>query len=229
MTLSTVFRLGRWAILGAAALISVSIVLYPGGTFLHPSSDGYSFLGNSLSDLGRTVTWEGEPNRRGALFFAAGAVLLALAGIGCLLALVRLYSSVPRTRILARAAGVVGLLSCVGLIGAAVMPEDRMPDVHGQFTLLGAGACPVAASLFAMAASRDDRFPRRVAVGWLVLALVLVGWVSAMRWGPPPTTERWLTISVTLQKVVALAVVGIFTFQCYEAERVVAGVAAGTD
>jgi len=221
---STVFKLTRQAGIAAALLIGVAMLLYPGGTFRNPSTSGYSFFQNSLSDLGSTIAWRGRPNPTGALFFAAGSAIAALAGIGCFVTLVRVYATSRSARYPARAAGAAGVISCVGLIGAALMPQDRFPALHGQLSLLAALACPVASLLLASTSFRDRRFPRRVAGGWLLLAIVLISWVSIMQWGPAPTTDEWLTIPVTMQKIVAVAIVVVFSYEMYEADRVVASV-----
>lgn len=226
MTSSTMFKLTRWAAVSAALLTSIAMLLYPGGTLRDPSTSGYSFFQNSLSDLGNTVAWGGQENSRGALCFLCGFAILAIAGVACLVALVHVYSSSPPTRWVARTAGAAGLLSCAALLGAALMPPDRHPALHGQFTWLALGALLVAILLFTLATALDDRFPRRVPIGWLALALVLVAWMSVMRW--PAITDLQLTIPVTLQKIVAVALLVIFYFQSYEAERAVAGATADT-
>ena len=221
MTSTMMFTLTRWAAVCAAVLTTVAMFLYPGGTLLNPSTHGYSFFQNSLSDLGSTVAWGGQPNSRAAQFLILGSGILALAGIGCFVAFVQVYSCSRITSWLARSAGAAGLLSCAGLIGASLTPEDRNVALHGRFTLLAFGAFLVAILLFAWATALNDRFPRRVPIGWVVLALVLVAWMSVMPWAP--ATDLELTIPVTLQKIVAIAVLGIFSFQSYEAERAVAG------
>jgi hypothetical protein len=221
MTLSIMLKLTRWAAVSGVVLSGIAMLLYPGGTLLNPSTHGYSFLQNSLSDLGSTVAWGGQPNSRGAQFFLAASAILGLAGVGCFVALVRVYSSSRVTRWLAHTAGAAGWLSCVGLIGASLTPQDRSFALHGRFTLLALGAFLVAILLFAWATALNDRFPRRVPIGWFVLALVLVAWISVMPWAP--TNDLALTIPVTLQKIVAVAVLVIFSFQSHEAERAVAG------
>jgi len=226
MMSSTMFKLTRWAALPAVVLTGMAMLLYPGGTALNPSTRGYSFFQNSLSDLGSTVAWGGQANSRGALVFFSGAGILALAGACCFVAFVRVYSSSRITWWLTRPAGVAGCLSCVGLIGAALAPEDRNLALHGRFTLLALGAFLIATLLFAWTTAIDGRFSRRVPIGWLALTVVLIAWMSVMPWRP--TTELALTIPVTLQKIVALAMIVVFTFQIREAERAEAGVKADT-
>jgi hypothetical protein len=220
MTLLIMLKLTRWAAVSGAVLTGIAMLLYPGGTLLNPSTHGYSFFQNSLSDLGSTVAWGGQSNSRGALFFLYGAGILSVAGVGCFVALVRVYSASRITRWLAHTAGAAGWLSCAGLIGASLTPQDRNVALHGRFTFLALGAFLAATLLLAWATALNKRFPRRVPLGWLVLALVLVAWVSVMPWAP--TNSLALTIPVTLQKIVAVALLVVFSFQSREAERALA-------
>jgi hypothetical membrane protein len=215
-----VFRLTRWALLAAAVLTGIAMILYPGGTFLRPASPGYSFFENSLSDLGSTVAWSGEANR-GSPFHLAASLILVLAGCACVLGLIRVYSSSLIPRRLARGAGIIVLLAGTALLGAALTPQNRYPALHGRFTLLAVGSFPVATVLLGLATALDGRLRRRVTICWFVLTSIVVAWTSVML-SARPTTDLQMAIPVTLQKLVALTLVGTLVFQSYEAERVAA-------
>jgi hypothetical protein len=215
-------KLTRLAAVCGAALTGIAMFVYPGGTFRNASANCYSLFQNSLSDLGSTNAWNGQPNYFGSLFFVSGFGILALAGIVCFVALVRAYSSSRLTRWLARTASAAGILSCTGLIAAAVAPEDRNSALHGQFTWLACGAFLAATILLALATSLNNQFRRRVPLGWAMLTLVLIAWIAVgpLRLINDPT----LTIAIVLQKVVGITMLGIFAFQSYEAEHVLAGI-----
>jgi hypothetical membrane protein len=218
MAISTVFRLTRLALIAAVGLTTVAMLLYPGGTGLDPTTRGYSIFHNSLSDLGSTVAWDGQANS-GSRFLLAASIILVLAGVGCLVTLIRVYSSSPTTSWLARTAGAAILLAGAGLIGASVMPQDRYSTLHGRFTLLAVGAFPVATALLSLATALNARFRRRVPIGWFALTCVVVAWALVIP--VQPTTDLQLAISVTLQKVALIALLAALVFQGYEAERVV--------
>jgi hypothetical protein len=215
-------NLTRLAAFGGAALTGIAMFFYPGGTFRNPSANGYSLFQNSLSDLGSTIAWNGQPNYFGALSFVSGFAILALAGAVCFVALVRVYSSSRITRWLARAASAAGILSCAALIAAAVAPEDRNPALHGQFTWIACGAFLAATLLFTFATALNDNFRRRVPLGWTLLTLVLFAWIAV---GPLRLiNDPSLTIAIVLQKVVGIMMLSIFAFQSYEAKRALASV-----
>jgi hypothetical membrane protein len=215
--MSIVLTLSRYGALTAAVLTVVAIFLYPGGTSLNPTTRGYSFFQNSLSDLGSTVAWNGQANPSASVHFAASSVLVA-AALGCFGVLIRIYSTSPIARWSSRIAGAVLVLAGVGVIGVALTPYDRDAPLHGRFTLLAVSAFPIATSLLCVATLVTDRLRRRVAVGWCALTAVVVVWASTMLQSGPMTAMQ-LAIPVTLQKLVAGALVAIIVFQSREAER----------
>jgi 4-amino-4-deoxy-L-arabinose transferase-like glycosyltransferase len=222
MMTTTISRLSRWAATGAVLLIVIAISLYPGGTRRDSRATGFSFSQNFLSDLGMTVTHGGESNRIGAGVFAASFGFLALSIVGCALAFLRFHSTAPRARSLAAAGAIGVLLVGAGLLGAAVSPADVSPTVHMRSAALASATAPLALLLFAAAAARDSRLPRRVSVAWVVLAIAVGAWF-AMRWGPGVNTDLGLRIQATVQKAVAVAIVVGLVYQTYQAKAAGAG------
>ena len=51
-------------------LIIIAMFTYAGGTRDNPSAIGYTFWGNTFSDLGRTVAWSGVPNVISMILFS---------------------------------------------------------------------------------------------------------------------------------------------------------------
>ena len=217
MASSTVFKLARWAIALAVILTSVAMILYPGGTLRDPSVRGYSIFQNSLSDLGSSVAWSSEANALGARMFTLAFTLFAISSAACLLALVRIYAASPIVRRVLSIATGIGMLSCMGLAGAALTPPDVNMVLHGHFTTAALLSGIIALLLFAYATAFDRRLPRSVPIGWFALAVVLLAWTVVMRWRP--STDLALAVPVTLQKVVAVAVVLSLVLQSREAER----------
>jgi hypothetical protein len=216
MALTIIFRLTRWAVLWFVVSTAVAMLIYPGGTYRDPSSPGYSFSRNFLSDLGNTVAWGGGPNRWGASLFVGAEVLLAAALVSCFAALVILFSSSP-SRHWARAAGLVGIAACAALVAAALLPADRFLALHVQaakFTFRGILATSL---LFTIAAARDPRFPRRATIAWALLTLLFAAYVALIEWGPRLDTDPGLVVQATAQKMIVLAALSGFAYQSYEA------------
>jgi hypothetical protein len=113
----------------------------------------------------------------------------------------------------------MAVLSCAGLAGAAVTPEDSNLLLHQNFSLLASAAFLIADLFFAAVTALDGRFRKRVTIGWLIIAAALVTWIALTR--SRPTTDIQIMTAISLQKVVAATLVVNLFLQSREAERVV--------
>jgi hypothetical membrane protein len=213
---STVFE-RAWRTACVALVLAIGAGLrYPGGTPLDPASVGYSMSHNFLSDLGMTVAYNGQPNGLGAALFV-GSLLVLIGGLGsCLFAITRLQSSDAPSRGWARAAAACALLACAGFIGVAATPENRAMTLHVSFTVWAWRFVPVAAGLMALAAFHSPVVPRRVALIWMLVAILLASYVWLMTWGPRVATPNGLLIQVLAQKAATVIVVLAVVFLARE-------------
>ncbi|AHG88126.1 protein of unknown function DUF998 [Gemmatirosa kalamazoonensis] len=216
-------RRGAWALaryaLAVAVLAAVaSGLLYPGGTVIDPSTRGYSFTHNFLSDLGSTVTFAGAENTRGAVLFAVGMLVGVVVLAGSFVGAVRLLSAAPRARPFARLAAVAGALVCGGFLVVALAPADRAFRLHVMSSRVAFYCFPVGTALLGVATTRDARFRRPATVGWTALTLVLVGFIAMAHLGPSPDSERGLVTQVVMQKVMAATVLVVLWLESREAE-----------
>ena len=217
----SVFARGRWAVAIAVALAIGSMLRYPGGTALDPASRGYSLWRNFLSDLGMTVAWDRRPNALGAALFVASLGILVLGLGGCLVGVVRVYSTSKSARRFARAAAAVGLLVCAAFVGVAVTPENRVMSLHVGVTLFAFRAFPILSFLLLIATLRSGVFPRGVSIAWAALTAVLTAYVAVLGWGPSLTTANGLTFQVVAQKIVVVVALSVFVYTSVEADRVI--------
>src|SRR5258708_6886903 len=139
----------RLALVGAVVLTGASIALYPGGTFLDGSTRGYSFAHNFLSDLGSTAALNYQRNLTGAILFGLAVVLAVFTLGACTVATVRVLSSATVARAFARFAAAAAVLVCVGFLGVAVTPEDRLMGLHLAFAVVANHSFPVVTTLLA--------------------------------------------------------------------------------
>ena len=156
-----------------------------------------------------------------AVLLERGDVALVFGLGGALVGLIRLYST-PIARRLARASGVVALLVCSSFIGVAVTPEDRMLSLHILLTRVAFRAFPLVGLLMTLASYNELRLPRRVAVAWAALTVILVAYVGILDFGPRVSAPGGLVTQVVAQKIVALSAALIIVYQSYEADRALA-------
>ncbi len=214
----------RWATSWFAVSTGLAVLAYPGGTIQDHTARGYSIVANVLSDLGRTVALNGEPNRLGAALFVSGFSALMLALLAGLPAFVRAYSVSGRQRRWARAAAAAACLSYLAFLGVALSPVNLFPTFHNLSALLGWFGILVAALLFALATARNARVSGRVAAGWLGLAVLVAAniWIDCL--GPfAPDSETGLFVLATEQKTVGFVGLLILLFQTRAADRALHG------
>jgi len=214
------WSVARYAIVAALLAWGVAIRLYPGGTVLDESTHGYSFTHNFLSDLGSTVAFNYTRNLPGAVLFAAGILIGVSVLAGTFVGTIRLLSTEPRARLLARLAAVAGACVCLGYLGAALTPLDRAFRLHILSTIVAVRSFPIATMLLAIATARDRRFRARATIGWIALTLVLVGFIVMAHLGPRPSTERGLMTQVIAQKIMVVTVLVVLWLESLEAEVV---------
>jgi Na+/proline symporter len=115
---------------------------------------------------------------------------------------------------------ILGGIVALSFLGVAVTPENRVLDLHVRLTFFAFRVFPLVPLLLAIASWRDAQIPKRFAMGWITLTLVLAAYVVMLGWGPDLTTVEGLTTQVVSQKLVTILAVSILFVQSLEAERI---------
>ena len=106
---------------------TIAMLLYGGGTAWNPGTDGYTFWHNFFSDLGRTVSYSGVPNRVAEPLFNTSLTLHAVT-------LLFFYAAYPlllsERKFLRTVVTLAGILSAMGLIRVGLNPDDIRPEQH---------------------------------------------------------------------------------------------------
>jgi hypothetical protein len=190
-------------------LITLSMLLYPGGTKADPHTQGYSFFTNFLSDLGHTVTPSGQSNIASMVLFIIALILAGIATALFSLAFTQLFTLSPLTSRLSHLGALCGLIAGICIIGVAVVPEDLSSWLHNAF-IYAALVVFVAAYLFYfLAVVRTKGLPKRISWVFFALGMVLAVYTIISVWvtffGPAPGTPAWVIIQATGQKIIVYA------------------------
>jgi hypothetical protein len=106
------------------------MVLYAGGSQIDPNVGGYSISGNTLSDIGRMVAINGEPNLPAAIYFFLGT---GVYGLSLLLFVILFYHNFHlrgQGKIAALCGLVFGIVAAMGTLVYTFAPTDTMELVH---------------------------------------------------------------------------------------------------
>ena len=187
-------------------LLTLSMLLYPGGTKADPHTQGYSFFTNFLSDLGHTETVTGQSNLPSMVLFIVAMILAGIATVLFSLAFTQLFTLSPFTIRISRLGALCGLIAGLCIIGVGVVPEDLSSWLH-NFCIYAALVLFVAAYLFFfLAVVRTKGLPKRISWVYIALGAVLVVYTIISVWvtffGPAPGTPAWVVIQATGQKII---------------------------
>ncbi len=194
------------------------MLVYPGGTHLDPHTEGYDFLDNTFSELGRTEGYLGQEKGVSFVLFllatlVAGAALVAFFAVEAAQA-----NDAGGGRVAARAAVVFGAITGTGFAGIGLTPTDIIPAIHYVFVYTAFTAyIPATAALFAAwrNAAPPDYSRRRVRLRtYAVFFLVLAAYLALITITPaadPRTVHLLLTSGQKMIVYVALAVVGFLS------------------
>jgi hypothetical protein len=117
-------------------LILIAMFFYTGGTMDNPSVPGYSFWGNTISDLGRIISHSGELNIISMILFSIAIASLALLSIPLYIVFPKLFSTKRFESLSAKIGSLLGFVTVVGWIGVLFTPADISHDLHWIFAYL---------------------------------------------------------------------------------------------
>jgi hypothetical protein len=187
-------------------LITLSMLLYPGGTKADPHTQGYSFFTNFLSDLGQTESLSGQPNITSMVLFMIAMSLAGIATVLFSLAFTQLFTHSPLTIRLSCVGALCGIFAGICLIGLGIVPEDLSSWLHNFFTYGSLVVFVAAYVFFFLAVVRTKGLPKRISWVFIALGIVLVIYTIISVWvtffGPAPGTPAWVVIQATGQKII---------------------------
>ena len=142
-------------------LTVLAMLFYAGGTLIDPTTTGYSFTTNFLSELGITTTRAGRANTVSAvLWFTA----LTMAGVGLMLfslAFRRFFVRSRWGRTLSTIGSLLGLIAGIGFVGVALAPANVRLQAHMAWLMVAFVAFPFAVVCYAVAILREPSYPNR--------------------------------------------------------------------
>ncbi len=210
-------------VVGFSLLMTVAILLYPGGNLWDHSQSGYDFWNNFWCDLLRQRAYNGVPNRfsprlaQGAMLVLALAMGAYFSAVTCLLE--------PRGG-LRRLVPVLGVCGAVGLAVVSLLSGGSHPALHGVTVLVAGptGTSAVVATLVGLVTSRGTS-RLSVWLGALMLGASLFALAQFARefvFSAP--SSKWLPFSQKLATLLALGWMWVVSAQA----RRVAGASSGT-
>jgi hypothetical protein len=198
-------------------LTLIAMLIYPGGTMTDPTTSGYSFFANVLSELGMTETYAGQPNRVSRVLFTTALSLMGAGLVAFFLAFRQFFVASRPGRILSGMGSVSGVVSGICLVGAAFTPIDVQEQWHFALVTCAFGAFAAAAVLYANAIRREPAYPNRYALVFDAFSILLLIYLFLVMLGPPRRAPEGMVLQATAQKLIVCGTVISVMIQSYGA------------
>jgi len=200
-----------------AILIGTSMFFYAGGSFNDPTSKGYTFWTNFLSDLGRTKALSGRANTVSCILFSVNYLIFGTFIIPFLLALPCLFSENDFQKKLSKIGSFFGIISALTLIGIALTPWDVYPELHGLFGGIQGFTIPVAFTLYSIVIYRNKSYPKQYAFLFIVILIIWIISAIISVSGVNMNTLEGLILLVIFQKITTFSTIFCLFVQAYGA------------
>ena len=198
-------------------LSTIAMFFYTGGTVSNPSSPGYSFLENILSDLGRLYAYSGQFNLLSCVLYNISLFFMGALLIPYFLVISQRFKGLKEARWFSLAGSVAGFFLGIMLIGASLTPADLFLDIHLMFGMLAFFVGLPLAILFSVAIVTNKEYPNIYAVIYAILGAVLFIFILSMFQdvGSPVITPRF----AIGQKIVVYTMLICFFLEAYGARK----------
>jgi len=182
-------------------LSTIAMALYPGGTKYDPTTNGYLFWNNMISDMGRTVAHDGEPNTTSCALFITAMCILAVAFVPFYISLSKQFSGNTRINRFACIAALLGIGTGVLLALAASFPQDLFPQLHLRLAQLSFVALVPSIVIYWWLMRGDARFPCPCAKVFLALAIIILSGIGVTIASGSGIDVVIVTVQATTQKI----------------------------
>lgn len=170
-----------------------------------PTTAGYSFTHNFLSNLGMISSESGQPNWVSAILFF---IALGMAGAALVIFFIlfrRFFLGTRLQAVLSLVGSTLGVLAGISFMGIAFAPADIARPAHILFVMWAFRLFPLAVLCYVPVMFMDKQYSKLYAWVFTVFCLMLIGYYLLLTNGPSLTSPQGLVIQVVGQKVIAYA------------------------
>lgn len=193
---------------------SSAMIFYPGGTIHDRSTEGYSFLTNYFSDLGRTRAWNGEDNSRSSSLFQSSLVIGGISLSLFFLVLPGIFSDM-NARFTGSLAAITGVIAALCYLGIAFNPLDVDYWGHSRYVRAGFITFLLMSFFYTLAILNEPAYPNRYARAFGIFSIILFIQIVIMLFGPRArSSPDALFLQATAQKIVVYSEIICMLYQC---------------
>ncbi len=194
----------------------LGMIFYSGVTYFDIHNTGYSLSKNFFSDLGRSISFSGDPNWTSFFFFNSCIVFSGVVFIVFYLNFYKLFIKDKINQQLAMAGTSFGILGSLCLVGVGLTPADLIYDPHNTFATWTFRLFFPCTLFYGIALFRSPHLKNSMAIGYLAWSFLVISYVLVSELGPPSTeSNAALIFQVVAQKLIVLTYIINIFYQTY--------------
>ncbi len=159
-------------------LIIIAMFFYPGGIRDDPSIQGYSFWGNTFSDLGRLTAWNGDLNMISMVLFTFAFGIQVISVIPFYLKFMNLFQDIKLERKASTIGSYFGIISSIAFIGVLFTPADILSGPHWIFVFIGYPSTLIMGICYSIVLILSDKFNKIFA--FVFTAILIIFFISLL-------------------------------------------------
>jgi len=204
------------AIILFTVLITIAMFTYGGGTKYELTNPGYSFWGNTFSDLGRTTSYNGESNLISMILFSISYLGISFGFIPFYYVFPGLFNKKTLQRRSSIIGSIFGLLSSIGFVGVVLTPADLLRPPHMIIAIIAYACIFFMGVFYSLSIFKSEKFP--ISYFFLFAVFSVVFFITLMmQLGGEIINNR--VMAVTGQKIGRIAIFISFSILTYKSWR----------
>lgn len=194
---------------------AIAMAFYGGGTILNPHTEGYIFLENFFSDLGRTVSLSGESNIVSYTLFTIAAVILTASISMYLASSVHFFKSGRKYDTATILLLLAGAIMVFFLIAVVFTAWDVFTDTHRTFSTLFSLSGLLVMGILAGLILKNHKYPNIFAAVWISVIGISIAFTIAFTFLFDSLTPESLLFLAGFQKITQYSWLVALSFQGY--------------
>ncbi len=156
---------------------TLAMIFYAGGTQMDPSSPGYSFWFNTISDSGRLIAHNGKSNLASFIFLSIAWIVLGITWIPFYIVFPRLFEEGTREKKLSETGGYLGIIASLCHIAVVLAPVDAFFVAHYLIAFILYLALISTMILYTLTLKRSEKFSKEYKHAFMIFTGVFILYV----------------------------------------------------
>ena len=196
----------------------IAMFLYPGGTIIDSTTEGYLFFYNFFSNLGEWTAQNGMDNFYSALLFNLSMLILALSYTLFYMSYYKFFLDEKRSKIFIRISIIFVMVSMICFVLVAMFSaENATFQLHVFFVKIAFRSLMLYSIFQSLAIVYNSKSSNTMIFSSLFFTIILFFFILMMEFGPNPfKDDESLFIQVISQKIIVFSILIYFYTQVRE-------------